>query len=87
MANPGNLSQQRLAPVYSTQDELEARMVQNLLRSAGIESMISGRLLPSHFPLKVGKLAKREILVLESEAEEASRLIAELHEAGGESAE
>ena len=78
VASPGELSRQKLVQVYSTQDELEARMIQDLLRNAGIESLISGRLMPSHFPLNVGKLAIRETLVLESEADESRRIIAEL---------
>lgn len=86
MAKPEELAREKLVPVFSTQNELEAGMVQDLLRNAGIESLISGRLMPSHFPLNVGRLATREILVLESEAGTARRIIAEQHESGGEEA-
>ena len=82
-----DLSRQKLVRVYSSHDELEARMVQDLLRNAGIESLITGEMLPSLYPSNMGDLAKREILVLESEAEEANRIIAEQPGAGWQTEE
>ena len=79
MSKETDLSKQKLVRVYSTHDELEARMVEDLLRNAGIESMITGEMLPSLYPTNMGDLANRDILVLESEAEEANRIIAEQH--------
>jgi len=87
MSKATDLTRQKLVRVYSSHDELEARMVQDLLRSAGIESLITGEMLPSIYPLNMGELAKRDILVLESEAEEANRIIAEQEEAGRQTEE
>lgn len=84
MSKATDPARQKLVRVYSTHDELEALMVQDLLRSAGIESMITGEMLPSLYPTNMGDLAQRDILVLESEAEEANRIIAEQQEAGGQ---
>ena len=87
MAEFGDCSRQKLTLVFSTNDELEAGMVQELLRNAGIESVINSPLVPSLFPLNVTSLAIKELFVLESEAEAAKRLIAEQHEGGGETEE
>ena len=84
MSKATDPARQKLVRVYPTHDELEALMVQDLLRSAGIESMITGEMLPSLYPTNMGDLAQRDILVLESEAEEANRIIAEQQEAGGQ---
>ena len=83
MAELTDLSRQKLVRVFSTHSELEARMVQELLRNSGIESLINSEVPPSLFPLNMGDLAKEDILVLESAAEEARQIIAEQHEAGG----
>jgi hypothetical protein len=87
MSKETDLARQKLVQVYSTHDELQARMVQDLLRSAGIESMITGEMLPSLYPTNMGDMAKRNILVLESEAEEANRIIAEQAGAGWQTEE
>ena len=84
MSNSDDLSRQKLTLVFSTNDELEAGMVQELLRNAGIESLINSPLVPSLFPLNVTSLATKELFVLESEAEAAKRLIAEQHDGGGD---
>ncbi len=84
MTNPTDPAQQKLVSVFSSPHELEARLIQDLLRSAGIESMITGEMLPNIYPLSFGDMAKRDVLVLESEAEEARRIIAEEHEPPGE---
>ena len=77
MAKSTDFSDQKLVQVYSTHDELEARMVQDLLRNAGIESMITGENLPSLIPVNMGDLAQRDILVIESEAGKAAQIITE----------
>jgi hypothetical protein len=87
MPDSSDRSSEKLGLVFSTNDELEAGMVQELLRNAGIESMINSPLAPGLFPMNVTNLATKEIFVLESEAEAAKRLIAEQHEGGGEPAE
>jgi len=80
-------SQENAVPVFSTNDEMEARMVQELLQSNGIESAINSESAPGLFPVITGELANQQILVLESEAERACRIIAEEHEAGEELSE
>ena len=79
-----DLSRQRLLPVFSTHDELEARLVQGLLHASGIESVMNSEAPPSLFPLRMGRMGKLDILVLESQAEEASRIISEQQESGWE---
>ena len=78
MSAPQNHSQQKLVTVFSTQDEMEARMVQEVLANAGIESMINAEVPPSLFPMNLGELAKKDILVTESAAAEAARILSEL---------
>ncbi len=82
MAKATDLSRQKLVRVFSTHKELEARMVQELLRNAGIESLINAEVPPSLFPMNLGDLAKQDLLVLESDAPEAQRIIAEDYGAG-----
>ena len=77
-------SQQKLVKVFSSQDEIEAGMVQALLRNAGIECMINAEVAPGLFPANFGGLGRQDILVAEGQAEEAARIISEQHEAGGE---
>lgn len=72
-----DLSRQRLTAVFETQDGMEARVVQGLLHAAGIESVVNSELPPSLFPLQIGRIARLEILVLESQAEQASQIISE----------
>ena len=87
MATAKDRSQQKLVKVYSAENEMEARMMQELLASAGIESVINAELAGGLFPLNIGGLAKQDILVCESDAEESSRIISELPENAGDPAE
>ena len=75
MAKAKDLSQQKLTRVFSTEDELETHIVQELLRNAGIESVISAEAPASVFPIKTGGLAQQDIFVLESAAQEAQNII------------
>lgn len=79
MAKSTDLSRQKLSRVFSTDDELEARMIQGLLRNAGIESVINAEMAAGLYPFKIGGMAKQDVFVLESEAKEACRIIAEQH--------
>lgn len=72
-----DLSRQKLSPVFSTLDELEARTVQELLHNAGIESVINAESAPGVFPMQTGGLAQQDVFVLESEAANAKRIISE----------
>lgn len=76
------LSRQKLTTIFSTQDEMEARVVQGLLQAAGIESMMNSELPPNLFPLQMGRIAILDIMVLESQAEEATQLIAQQESEG-----
>ncbi len=71
------LSRQKLTAIFSTPDEMEARVVQGLLQAAGIESMMNSELPPHLFPLQMGRIAKLELLVLESQAKQATQLISQ----------
>lgn len=82
MGEESKFSEQKVVKVYSTQDELEARMVQELLRNAGIESMITGEVTQSLYPVNMGALGQRDIFVIESTLKEATRIIAEEYQAG-----
>ena len=82
MHDKRGLSDQNVVKVFTTPDELEARMVQALLRNAGIESMITGEAQPSLNPLNMGEMGQRNIFVIESEVEEATRIITEQHQSG-----
>ena len=79
MAKSTDLSRQKLSHVYSTHDEMEARLIQELLHNAGIESVINAEVPPGLFPMNMGDLAKQDVFVLESDAKEAQRIIAEQH--------
>ena len=75
-------ARQELVKVYTAADEMEARMVQELLENAGIESMVNARVAPGLFPTAWGDLARQDILVFAERAEEAKKIIAEQYEAG-----
>ncbi len=78
-----------VVPVFTANDEFEARMIQELLRNHGIESTINAETAPGLFPVNTGDLAKHDILVLESQVERAMEIISEVSgpEANGTSGE
>ena len=78
MSDASRKAHEDLVSVYTAADEMEARMVQEVLARAGIESAINAEVTPGLFPAKVGDIAQQDILVLESAADEARRIIAEL---------
>lgn len=78
MPNGDDAAHEIVVPVYTTNDEIEARMIQELLRNHGIESTINAETAPGLFPMKTGDLAKQDILVLESEVERAMEIISEV---------
>ncbi len=82
MVNRADFSRQNLVRIFTTQDELEAGMIQEMLRNAGIESTINAEMVPSVFPLNTGSAGKHEIWVLEGQAKEAQRIIEEEYESG-----
>ena len=89
--DPTDRSQQKLVKVYSAANEMEARMVQEVLSDAGIASVINAEFAPGIYPAMMGDWARQDILVIESAAPEAARILAELPEPepdlGGETIE
>lgn len=73
---PGDLSGGKLSCVFSSNDAMEAQLVQGLLQAAGLESVLYSRAVPGIFPL----LGKIDVLVSETKAGEALRVIAEIEE-------
>jgi putative signal transducing protein len=80
MSTSQDHSREKLVKVYSTANEMEARMVQEVLAAANIESMINSEVPPSLFPMNLGTLATKDIFVAESVAAEAQRILSELPE-------
>ena len=72
-----NPPRDELVNVYRAGDEMEARMVQELLQNAGIESMVNARVAPGLFPSTLGDLARHDILVFTTRADEARKVISE----------
>jgi hypothetical protein len=70
-------AKQELVKVYTAADEMEARMIQELLENAGIESMLNAKVAPGLFPSTWGDLARQDILVFAPRAEEARKIVAE----------
>ena len=79
-SNPADRSKQKLVKVYTAADEMEARMVREVLDKAGIESTINAEFAPGIYPSVMGDWARQDILVLESAAAEAERILSELPE-------
>lgn len=67
---------QRAVVVYTAHDELDADLVKQLLHSCGIECVVHGRMASGVYPGFIGDLGKREVLVLEDDAEDARELLA-----------
>ena len=63
--------QSKLLPVFSARNEIEGRLVQDMLEAGGIQSILRRQVSSILFP------GTCEILVLESNAEGAGRIIAE----------
>ena len=82
MASNADLSRENIVEVFNTHDEMEARMVQEILRNSGIESTINSEMVPSVFPLNTGSAGKYSIMVLETNAQQAQQIIAEQYECG-----
>ena len=63
--------------VHSVQGKFEADIIQTYLRSRGIESLTQGLAVHSVHPFTVDGMGEIRILVLEKDAEEAKRAIAD----------
>jgi putative signal transducing protein len=77
LAGP-NRSKEKLVRIYSAANEMEARMIQEVLAGAGIESTIEAEFAPGIYPSTIGDWARQYILVLESSVAEAGRILSEL---------
>lgn len=67
----------RTVVVHTVQGYIEAEIVQNFLRSFGIESTAQGLAVQSVHPFTVDGMGKIKILVLEHDAEAAREIIAD----------
>jgi hypothetical protein len=76
-------SKQKLVSVYTAENEMQARMLQELLRNNGIESTINAEFAPGIYPASSGDVAEQQILVIESAADEAKRILSELPDPEG----
>ncbi|MBI2819870.1 MAG: DUF2007 domain-containing protein [Acidobacteria bacterium] len=83
MSTPKDRLHQKPVTVYTAANLLEARMVQEVLHKAGIESMLQGpvgEVVSGIYAATMGDWARQDILVLESAAAEAARILSELPE-------
>jgi Putative prokaryotic signal transducing protein len=76
--HPTDRWKQKLVKVYSAANEMEARMLQEVLAHAGIKSTINAEFAPGIYPSMMGDWARQDILVIESAAAEAERILSEL---------
>lgn len=84
MTPPTDRSRENLVKVFTARDEMEGRMIQELLDGAGIESLINSETAPGLFPSSFGQLGKQDIFVAESQASAARELLSELPGTGRE---
>ena len=68
---------QRAVVVYTAHDEMDADLVKQFLHGCGIECVVHGRLASGVYPGFIGDLGKRDVLVLEDDADDARELLAE----------
>ena len=83
MDMPKDRAHQKMVVVYTASNVIEARMVQEVLAEAGIESMLNGTLgeaVSGIYGMTSRNWAKQDILVLESAAADAARILSELPE-------
>lgn len=71
---------EKLVRVFTAASELEASVVQGLLGSAGIESLLDSHAPTPVLPFALSKTGQIHVLVPESQAAEAERIIAEQEE-------
>ncbi len=66
---------QRLVEVYKARTEMEAQVIRGLLESFGVPSVLRSNAAPSVHMFTMNGMAEVKVMVLESRAEEARRLI------------
>ena len=87
MKKPPEPAKQKLVSVYSAENEMEARMIQEVLHNAGIESTINAEFAPGIYPASTGDVARQEILVIESLVPQAEQVLSELPNSGAPESE
>ena len=81
-------SRESLVDIFDTNDDSEAMVVRSLLESGGIEVLMTSVEAPAGvFPFSAMPLGHIRLQVLESQAEDALRVIAEYRRRGPEDAE
>ncbi len=73
---------EKLITVYRAAGEAEARIIQGLLESNGIPSILLSNAAPSVHPFVVDGLGEYRVMVSESRAEEARALIQDNEQIG-----
>ncbi len=69
---------EKLVRVYAAHDELEAQYLQGALAAAGIESVIQDKYYPGLYSIGGTLFTPRELLVFESDKEQAESILGEL---------
>ena len=81
-------SRENLVDIFDTNDDSEAMVVRGILESGGIEVLMTSVEAPAGvFPFSAMPLGHIRLQVLESQAEDALRVIAEYRRRGPEDAE
>lgn len=83
MAGSEDRLKQKPVVIFTARDELEAGLVKELLRQSGIECVVRGPVAPGLYPVSIGELGRRDILVLEAD-EAAARSIIDDWRSGAE---
>lgn len=78
----GNARNEELAPVFSTQNAMEAEIVKSLLEAEGISVWNRSEAIKRLYVENIGALSEETLFVLESRADEARAVIEQALEAG-----
>jgi hypothetical protein len=70
-----NTKNDKLVEVYKARTEMEAQVIRGLLESFGINSVLRSNSAPSVHMFTMDGLAEVKVMVLQSRADEARRLI------------
>jgi hypothetical protein len=73
-------NKEKIVEVYKARTEMEAEVIKGLLESFGIPSYLKSHAAPSVHWFTMDGLAEVRVMVLDSMAEEARRLIKEDHD-------
>ncbi len=83
------MAKDKLVKVYTAQGEMDAQVIRGLLEACGIRSMMVGNAALSMQPFVMDGMGRIDIMVDETQAEEAKKIIeasaAQSEPSGGES--